>query len=237
VQDEPSDRRALASPPSPSAGDRTREIIKAAAGEFPIAGTVVTALYELFGTSYEERQHAWLVALHATVSELEHRGLEFEQIARRADFITAVHEASRIALGTHLESKLDMLKNVLVSAATAEIGRNTELRALRFLALVDDLEPEHIIVLRRCQASRFGALSLQEQSDAFEALDLDRTDLELLMDDLASRGLLANHYEREPLREWWRRKGTPDSRQLPRRRYLMGVTALGVEFLEWLHAV
>jgi hypothetical protein len=62
--------------------------------------------------------------------------------------VTAVHDASRIAMGEHIEEKLDMLKAVLFNAAARVPDEVSDLWTLRYLRWVDELEPQHIAVLR-----------------------------------------------------------------------------------------
>ena len=46
---------SLEPPPKRSAAERASEVLRASAGEIPIAGTVVAALVQVFGTSYQQR--------------------------------------------------------------------------------------------------------------------------------------------------------------------------------------
>lgn len=135
-------------PPTATARDRLVEIASSAAGEFPLAGTVVEVLRQIFGTAYEHRREAWLRRLYDLVVELDERGVDVGALAGRPAFVTAVHNASRIAMGEHIEEKLDMLKAVLFNAATRVPDEVSDLWTLRYLRWVDELEPQHIAVLR-----------------------------------------------------------------------------------------
>jgi len=135
-------------PPTTTARDRLVEIASSAAGEFPLAGTVVEVLRQIFGTAYEHRREAWLRRLYELVVELDERGVDVDALAGRQAFVTAVHDASRIARGEHIEEKLDMLKAVLFNAATRVPDDVSDLWTLRYLRWVDELEPQHIAVLR-----------------------------------------------------------------------------------------
>ena len=46
------------------------------AGEFPLAGTVVEVLRQVFGTAYEHRREAWIRRLYELVVELDERGVD-----------------------------------------------------------------------------------------------------------------------------------------------------------------
>lgn len=86
--------------------------------------------------------------------ELDERGVDIEEISGRPAFVTAVHDASRIAMGEHIEEKLDLLKAVLFNAAVRVPDEVSDLWTLRYLRWVDELEPQHIAVLRFGQDPR-----------------------------------------------------------------------------------
>jgi hypothetical protein len=86
-------------PPTPTTRDRLVEIASTAAGELPLAGTVVEVLQQIFGTAYEHRREAWIRRLYELVVELDERGVDVDALAGRPAFVTAVHDASRIAMG------------------------------------------------------------------------------------------------------------------------------------------
>ncbi|MDO8389300.1 MAG: hypothetical protein Q7V57_02345 [Actinomycetota bacterium] len=126
---------ALPPPPTSTAGDKTIGIALAALSEFPGGGTVVALLDQIFGTPYARRHDAWLRKMHELLLDLDARGIDLNTLGDRPDFVTAVHEATRIALGEHLEAKLDQLKAVLLNAATHEADSITDLWTLRYLSV------------------------------------------------------------------------------------------------------
>ena len=83
-------------PPTATARDRLVEIASSAAGEFPLAGTVVEVLRQIFGTAYEHRREAWLRRLYDLVVELDERGVDVDALAGRPAFVTAVHNGRTI---------------------------------------------------------------------------------------------------------------------------------------------
>ena len=135
-------------PPEPTAADKLLEVAHSVASELPVAGTVVEMLRQLFGTPYQRRQEAWLRALYDLVLELQGRGYDVGELVDRPEFVTAVHDASRIAIGEHLEEKLEMLKAVLFHAATSPADPLADVWTLRYVRWVDELEPQHVQVLR-----------------------------------------------------------------------------------------
>lgn len=191
-------------PPSESSKrDKVASVLVAAAGELPLAGTIAEALRQLFGTAYEERQQAWLLTIHDLHLELQQRLIDLEQLVNdRPGFVTAVHEASRIAIGQHLEQKLAMLQSVLLTSALRPATRDTDLMALRFLRYVETLEPEHIAIMHALTLPDLEPLRLDgpkpepftpgEQAiiDAAEHVSTDKTVTRLLLRDLRSHGLV-----------------------------------------------
>jgi hypothetical protein len=139
---------ALEPPPSPTGADKVVGVALAAVGDAPLVGSTVAGLIEqLFGTPYARRQEAWLRRVHEIIVELQQRGTDFDELSKRQEFVTAVHDATRIALGEHLEAKLDMLKAVIINAAVRPQDPVSDLWTLRYLQWIDELEPEHVVVL------------------------------------------------------------------------------------------
>lgn len=138
---------ALPPPPTATAGDKAIGVALAVLGEFPGGSTVVGILQETFGTAYSRRQDAWLRCLWEALVELQARGIDVKALGDRPDFVTAVHDATRIAMGEHLEAKLDQLKAVLINAATHEPDPIADMWTLRYLRWIDELEPAHVAVL------------------------------------------------------------------------------------------
>lgn len=134
-------------PPEPTATDRAVSVALAVLSEFPGGSTVVGVLNEIFGLPYERRHEAWLRRMHALLAELQSRGFDLIELGNRPEFVTAVHDATRIALGEHLEQKLDQLKAVLLNVAIHEPDTIADLWALRYLRWIDELEPVHIEIL------------------------------------------------------------------------------------------
>ena len=138
---------ALPPPPSPTAGDKAIGVAVALVSEFPGGGTVVALLDQIFGTPYARRHDAWLRKMHELLLGLEARGVDIGTLGDRPEFVTAVHEATRVALGEHLEAKLDQLKAVLLNAATHPADTVTDMWTLRYLRWIDELEPAHVEIL------------------------------------------------------------------------------------------
>lgn len=127
-------------------------------------------------TAYEQRWSAWTLKLYELAVDLEARQIDIEgRLRDRPGFVTAIHDATRIALGEHLEAKLEMLKMVLLRSALSNGDRTADLTTLRFLRLVDELEPEHVLLLRRC-ARDIGSFPTGERTTVVVGMGEDLED-------------------------------------------------------------
>jgi len=134
--------------PSKHLPDRVHAIARAGIGSVPIAGAVAQVLFEeVLPSALERRRDAWFGALGRLVDDLHGRFEDFDpaSLSENELFLSAAFEASRIAMGTHLEAKLDLLKNCLAKLALP--NDIDDFVALRFLGFVDELSPEHFVVL------------------------------------------------------------------------------------------
>ncbi len=133
-------------PPEPSARDTTRSLVKAGISAAPVIGGPATELFELVvPSSLSRRRQEWFGRVAAKLRELEDRGVDLSELADDEGFITLLIEASKAALGTHLEEKLDLLANCVASAALP--SDRDDFMAMRLLQYVEELAPEHFVVL------------------------------------------------------------------------------------------
>lgn len=136
--------------PSARLRDHARTGFQAGVSALPFGGTVNNLINAVVAPSFERRRERWFKKLAEVVEEVNSRVDDFdlEQLADNELFVTAVFEASRIATVTHLDEKLDLLKNVLVRLAVDT--DSDDFLALQMLRFVDTLTPEHFLVLRYC---------------------------------------------------------------------------------------
>lgn len=236
----------LSPPPTPTAADRAAEVLISTAGEVPLAGPIVTALVQTFGTAYGHRLEAWRQRLYEAFEELRQRDL-LDEATQRPEWITAVHDATRIALGEHLEAKLDMLKAVLVNAAARSDDRLADVLTLRYLRWVDEFEPEHVQVLRMASLEVVGTNVRspkpgdQEVATAVLALPADQAGL--IVQDLQQRGLIKGTKPARMVIEEMRAIGHGGARKQTRdedyqaTRGTAQITKRGRRFLEWVSDV
>ncbi|MXY02516.1 MAG: hypothetical protein F4190_13765 [Acidimicrobiales bacterium] len=134
--------------PAPRIRDHARAGVQAAVSALPLGGTVNQLFDAVMAPSVERRQIRWFKKLAEIVDELRVKVDDFdlERLADNEVFVTAVLDASRIAVTTHREEKLTLLKSVLVRLAVD--SDSDEFLALQMLRFVDALTPEHFVVLK-----------------------------------------------------------------------------------------
>jgi hypothetical protein len=138
-------------PPLPEGGwrDRGRDVADAAIAAVPFVGGSLQILIEdVITPSLEKRKQAWLGLLGEIVEELRARleGFDPASLETNGQFVSAVLQASRIAVNTHRNEKLVMLRDSLINLAVH--GVESDLISTRFLRFIDEFEPEHFLVLR-----------------------------------------------------------------------------------------
>ena len=199
----------LTAPPEPTAVDKAIEVAAAFAGEFPGFGTAVELIRQIFGTPFERRHQEWVQVVYEIMVELRDRDVDIDDLAARPEFISALHDASRNALGEHLEKKLEMLEAILINAAVRPRDSISDLWTLRCLRWVDELEPQHVELMRFGRApmewlaaagikSNFAGGSKRAILD-LAGLPYPKEQLDLVLEDLAGHGIAVGHGARTSL--------------------------------------
>src|ERR1022692_3541497 len=129
--------------PERSAMDAARVGMDAGLAAIPLVGGSVQILVDgILGPAFDRRRGRWFRELAEMMNALSAR---VDALASDEVFITAVFEASRIAVGTHRDEKWRMLRNCLVNVATVSV--RDDFMALQMVRLVEAIEPEHVVVL------------------------------------------------------------------------------------------
>jgi hypothetical protein len=122
-------------PPEPGAADWAHTVVKAAVSGVPYVGGPAA---ELFGmiipASLERRRQEWFERVGERLRRLEEEGVHVDPDDE--GFITIVVEATKAALGTHIEEKLEPLANCIQSAALPE--PRDDFMAMRLLLYVEE---------------------------------------------------------------------------------------------------
>lgn len=187
--------------PEPAFRDHVRTGVDAGVAAVPVVGGPAQVLIDaVLIPSIDKRREAWLRKLGELVNELSSRidGWTPDALAEDESFVSAVIEASRIAMGTHLEEKLDILKSCLATMAAAE--RRDDFLDLQMFQYVDQLAPEHFVVLQYLHnpGAWFDARAIERPSVHMGAprglfsrarLPVSGVGLEIVLRDLDDRGL------------------------------------------------
>ena len=132
-----------------------QSITRAGLSAVPVLGGLIPLAFELVSVvitpQLEQRRTAWLNGLDARLSDCEQKidGFSVSSLVDSPEFITAVTNASQIAIRNHNEEKIAALRNAVVNVALGEEIDN-ELYLL-FLSLVDSLTPLHLRILTLCR--------------------------------------------------------------------------------------
>jgi hypothetical protein len=181
---------------TPEAGksDAAHAVARAGLSAIPFAGGAAVELFSaVVQPPLEKRRIAWMNSVGEKLKELENSGLDLEGLQENENFISTVMYASQLALKTHREEKLTMLRNVITNAA---LGQSPE-EAIEhmFLGFIDSLSALQIQILRAFQAPEAPVnMSMGGLSHILElnvpALKNRRELYDQLWKDLYSRGLV-----------------------------------------------
>lgn len=184
---------SLAGPPSSGAADRAYAAAAAGANLVPVVGgAAVELVNSVFGPPLERRRQVWFEELADAIQTLQAHDVPVDS----DEFISAVATASRIALGTHLDEKLQMLKAAVTHAALPD--RPADLLTMRFLRFVEELDPEHFVMLAylRDPAGHFERhdipkpnITMGGPSAIFAEARLNVPHVDIVLGDLGARGL------------------------------------------------
>jgi hypothetical protein len=135
-------------PPEKSRGDAAHAVTKAIVGLVPVAGSALPVLLEtIFAPPLERRREKWLQKLSEALTDLECRmeGFSLDNLSNNELFITAVAQATQVALRTHQAEKLNALKQAVIHSALP--GSPDEDQQLIFLRFIEELTPSHLKLL------------------------------------------------------------------------------------------
>ncbi|MEM9654827.1 MAG: hypothetical protein AAGA65_22235 [Actinomycetota bacterium] len=221
--------------PQRHAADTGAEVARIAVSVVPFGGSVSRLFDLVFTPSIEKRRSRWFDELADLVAQLSADQVTPSQLSDDDEWISAVDKASRVALGTHLDEKIAMLKALLRRYALA-VDRD-EFAVSRFIRLVDELEPIH-----------FGLLRLSREPMAWASRDtLDRAiqqRVENLDDVLRVFGIETDQPTavaavRDLEDKWLVKMPTEPNGDWFSHNLLAGepwILATGREFLEWVEA-
>lgn len=131
--------------PPQSKYSKTKIGTEASLAAIPGVGGSAAALFSgSLQAVYDERRADWQTRVAERVVRLEDEGIAWGDLDRER-FASAFARASVAAMGTHLEAKLEMLAECVISASLP--NNDNDFIAVKFLNFVDELTPEHFVLL------------------------------------------------------------------------------------------
>jgi hypothetical protein len=181
---EMSDRPPL---PTPGVGDHVKVVAQAAVSLVPVAGgSAAVTLGAMIPSTLERRRRRWEAWIDRSLDELLGHKLDAEALCEDERFVTAVIHTTRIALGTHIEEKLQLLAGCLTSVA---LDPPSDFLTDRFLRWVEELSLEHFDELASHDHRRDDG-HFVERINALVDGTIDHTVRLLAERDLVREGLL-----------------------------------------------
>lgn len=177
------------------ARDKTAKIISS----FVPGGT---AAYELLTTLvvplHEKKKREFINDLAIRLKRLEEQGqIDFEELAQNEEFNTIITKAILLAQQNHQKEKLEALRNIVLNS-TEWLSKGEPIFdwSHKFLMIVDQISPLHILLLKTFQHP---AKAAQEQNVNFDDM-VSASNKEVFFDiypDLKDRSALAAQCWRE----------------------------------------
>jgi len=134
--------------PKRQAGDYVHAGAKAMLSLIPIASGPAVELFSLLlAPPLERRKEAWLEGLYERLKRMEEQvsGFHFEDLEHNEVFVSAAVQATRAAMATHQQDKLEYLRNALLNIALGK-GPSEELQQV-FVGAVEVFSASHIKIL------------------------------------------------------------------------------------------
>jgi hypothetical protein len=156
-------------------------------------GPFVEVFQAIVQPPLDKRRNEWMATVGEALQRLERQGLKIDDLQSNEQFISAVMQASQIAVRTHQEEKIDALRNAVCNIAAGWSPGETELHL--FLGLVDTMTPAHLRMLKAVhdQATDFKNLRLMMSLPAHVAKKRGSPTLDdVLWKQLEASGLVEN---------------------------------------------
>ena len=170
--------------------DKAHRLTRAAIASMPFGGAGVELFNSLVTPPLEKRRLRWMHEVTESINSLEKFASpeSMRDLFSREDFLSTIVEASKIAISTHEQDKLDYLRDSLIHSASTNDFTYT--RRFIFLRFIAELSAAHIRVLdviARSQWSRGRDCGLEGW---IPELAGDKQWFDLLWQDLIARKLV-----------------------------------------------
>ena len=135
-------------PDKKTIGDALHKALKTGFGSMPEYGAPLAALFDtIFTAPIEKRKQEWFKHLGEVITEIQNKidDISPEKLSKNEIFINTALRASQIALRTHREEKIKILKNAIFNSASTNAPAE-DIQAI-FLNYIDEFTPWHIRLL------------------------------------------------------------------------------------------
>lgn len=132
--------------PKPSATDVAHALTKAALSTIPVAGGPAVELFQLaVQQPIEKRRVRWMEEVGVRLQKLETEGVKVEDLQHNEQFVSAVLQATQIAVRTHSAEKLRALQAALDNIARGQAPE--EAMQAMFFSFIDSMPALQLRVL------------------------------------------------------------------------------------------
>ena len=145
--------------PGPDEADAIQGGARAALSAIPVIGGTVTEILSIvLAPVVSRRRDEWFKEFADGLDQLEKKvdGFEVEKLAGNEEFVSAVIQATRIAVASHQREKLDIIRNAVLNVALSKSV--DEEKQIVFLHLIDTFSITHFEILRLFANPRPGPL-------------------------------------------------------------------------------
>lgn len=135
--------------PGPDEADAIQGGARAALSAIPVIGGTVTEILSIvLAPVVSRRRDEWFKELADGLDQLEKKvdGFEVEKLAGNEEFVSAVIQATRIAVASHQREKLEIIRNAVLNVALSKSA--DEEKQIVFLHLIDTFSITHFEILR-----------------------------------------------------------------------------------------
>ena len=187
--------------PQKAAGDHLHLAARVVLSAIPVLGGPALELFTaVIMPPTERRRNEWLNDLAQRLNMLEQEDrLKVADLAKNDEFISAVMQASAVAVRNHRQEKIDALRNAVLNSALGQCP--SDAKSAMFLALVDQFTVWHLRVLKELfdlesqkGQNRTPKTSIEQITEVVVARIADlrgQPELaEMVVEDLCRKGLL-----------------------------------------------
>lgn len=147
----------------------THKALRLKSSLIPGGAKVYDTFTALVQPMYEKRKDGWLnLLMHDLVRREEEGLISLEKLSKNEEFVTIVTKATILAQQNHQKEKLDALRNIVLNS-TEWLSKGEPIFdwSHKFLMIVDQISPLHILLLKTFQNP---AKEAQEQNINFDEM-------------------------------------------------------------------